>query len=99
MEYNDVNLLALYNEGLAYSAISNQLNVSKSVISGRLRRIRAKDSTLAPARAKPVTKPEPAKPIVVRRPPNRNTFLLRGRGVPMSKAEMYAMLKAAVKNT
>lgn len=101
MEYNDKNLLELYNQKLSQSEIATQLGVSRSKVAGRLRRIKAKNPELIEARA-PGKHPlaeqsvEPVKKL----PPNRNTFMTRPKSYrPMSKAEMNAMLKEAVENT
>lgn len=103
MEFNEANLLILYAQNLSYSRIAKQLNTTRAAISGKIRRIRQKDPTLAPVRAK---KEAEQKVVIVKEPkpvkqkPNINTFQTRPRGHrEMSKAEMQSMLKRAVENT
>lgn len=106
MEYNDKNLLALDGQGLSYKQIAAELHVTTSTIGGRLRRIKARNPELVFARKKQEKKTvvarNPMMPVKTtkKQPPNRHTWALGGRTkVQLSKADMYAQLRAAVENT
>ena len=113
MEYNDTNLLALDRQGLSYTQIGAALGVSRSVIAGRIRRIR-QGIKASPVRVVPIPRepgvnpagktrdytPAPAPRFVARLAPNRNTIGSSHRNaVSLTKTEMYEMLRKAVENT
>ena len=103
----DEDLLALGARGLSYQQIANELGVTRSVVAGRIKRI--KDQALAPVLVRQVgINPLGVKQDYAKRPPpqthtakpNRMTIAVRPRGaVNMTKAEMQAMLRRAVENT
>lgn len=112
MEYNDTNLLDLFNQGLTYSQIGKQLGATRAQVSGRLRRIRKINPALVPSRKKepkPKVKrvqvrkkvtPLPPTPKPIQFKPNRYSIGIKPRNyLQPSKADMRAMLKQAVENT
>lgn len=95
MEYNEANLLELYKQGLSYSQIAKKLNVTRSVVSGKLQRLKKKDARIAAERVK---QPEVVKEV--KQKPNKYTFKTRPTNYrEMSKADLQSMLKQAVENT
>lgn len=113
MEFNNENVIQLHGEGLSYTQIAKLTHATRAQVSGKLRRIRAKDPSLAPRREKKIGrkkrahqpyKPKPSvdKPAAVRKPAlsRRYSIGIKPRGwLEPTKAEMRAQLAQAVRNT
>lgn len=112
MDDNRAKLLELDAQGLSYMEIARTLRISRSAVSGRLRRIRVKTPELLIARisgkagaATPAREKKPKKAVVaktlIQTAPNWATFNYRKptRHAPLTKAELRQQLHEAVKNT
>lgn len=108
MDLNEENLLKVDSEGRSLAYMAALFHVTRSVISGKLRRLRAKGHTTfdrqavlvksrAAKRQKVPRKGEAVKLAPPKRP-NAQT-IYKKHAQPMSKAEMNEMLRKAVENT
>jgi hypothetical protein len=104
----DHDILLLDAQGLSFTVIGLQLGVTRSVVSGRLKRIEAETPGTILKRAQGVNPagktqdyarqaaPYTHKP----RPPNRQSIVMRPHEYKNpTKAEMYEDLRKAVENT
>lgn len=111
MDDNRKQLLELDAQGFTYLEIAKALRITRSAVSGRLRRIRRKTPELLIARisgkagaATPAKEKKPRKVTakkVIQTGPNWATFSYRRptRQYPPTKAELWQQLHDAVKNT
>ena len=108
----DEELLKLDARGQSFSQIAAALGVTRSVVAGRLKRIRAKAPQAVRKRepgknpngvkqdSKKRAPPYTHKPRPQARAPNRNSIAIRPlNAVNMTKSELREMLHQAVKNT
>ena len=101
MEDNDKNVIDLYNQSLSHNEIAAKFGVSRGAISGRIKRIKARDPSLLLERRKNVHPlGKRSEKIEVKKKPNRYTFRTRPFGyIEPTKNEMRMMLREAVVNT
>ena len=93
-------LIQLYNDNYTFNEIAATLQQTKGAVSGRLTRLRKlhPEKFTRPLRSE---MPKLVKPVVVvekKQTPNKHTISFK-RDHYSSKAQMYADLKEAVKNT
>ena len=101
MEYNEDNLLNLFDKGLSYKEIALELNTTRSRVAAKIRRMRLKNPNLVEVRKWGVH-PQGKKFGKQKKElkPNKQTIVLRPDGFKdFTKSQLRQILKEAVENT